>query len=51
MTGLDKAPPVAFWTKPIILKLYKHTIGRVVIQQGNIDVLRPYPRSSERCLS
>jgi hypothetical protein len=51
MTCLDKVSPFPFCTKSIILKLDKHTVGRVVIQQGNINVLRSYPRSSKRFLS
>src|SRR5262249_493160 len=51
MTSLDKASPFPFGAKSIIFKLDKHTIGRVVVQQGNINILRSYTRSSKRFLS
>ena len=38
MPGLDKASPFSFGAKSIIFKLDKHTVGRVVVQQGNINV-------------
>src|SRR5262249_41745666 len=51
MPGLDKASPFPFGAKSIIFKLDKHTVGRVVVQQGNINVLRSYTCSSKRFLS
>ncbi len=51
LTGLDKASPFSFGAKSIILKLDQHTVGRVVVQQGNINVLRTYTRGSKRFLS
>ena len=51
MTCLDKAAAFPFGTKSIILKLDKHAIGRVVIQEGNINVLQSDPGSAKRFLS
>jgi len=50
MTCLDKASPFPFGAKSIIFKLDKHTIGCVVAQQGDINVLRSYTRGSKRFL-
>ena len=50
MPGLDKAAPFPLRAKSIIFKLDKHTIRGVVVQQGNINVLRSYTCGSKRFL-